>query len=105
MSIPKLFKIESVSCYLAKEIYNFDRGYFIGISSVRMREIIIKKKLQPDEYLFGLEISNSTILKKDQSLRKAQLYLTKEYVDNNVPKFKKNIDTNNYKYEIAPPEL
>jgi hypothetical protein len=102
MNTPKLYNIENTECYLAKEIYNFDRGYFVGISSVRMREIIIKKKLQPDEYLFGLEVSNGTILKKDQSLRKSQLYLTKEYVDNNVPKFKNTIDKTDYKYEISP---
>ena len=102
MSIPKLFKIESISCYLAKEIFNYDRSFFISCSAVRMREIIIKKKLQPEDFLFGLEVSNGTILKKDQSLRKSQLYLTKEYVDNNVPKFKNTITKTDYKYEIAP---
>ena len=102
MSIPKLFKIESISCYLAKEIFNYDRSFFVSCSSVRMREIIIKKKLQPEDFLFGLELSNGTISKKTEALRKAQLYLTKEYVDNNVPKFKNTITKTDYKYEIAP---
>jgi len=99
---PKLLKIEEIECYLAKDIFNYDRAFFIGINATRMRDIIIKKKLQPDEYLFGLELSNGTILKKEEKLRKAQIYLTKEYVHTNIPKYKKNIDKNDYKYDIAP---
>jgi hypothetical protein len=105
MTTPKLYKIENTECYLSKDIFNYDRAFFIGISSVRMREIIIKKKLQLEDYLFGLELSNGTIIKKDQTLRKAQLFLTKEYVENNVPKFKNTITKTDYKYEIAPSEL
>ena len=84
MLVPKLFNIDNIQCYLAKEIFEYDRAFFIGCSAVRMREIIIKKKLQPEDYLFGLELTNGTISKKSEALRKAQLYLTKEYVDNNV---------------------
>ena len=102
MSVPKLFNIDNFQCYLAKDIFNYDRAFFIGCSAVRMREIIIKKKLQPEDYLFGLELLNGTVLKKDQALRKAQLYLTKEYVENNIPKLKKTISKTDYKYEIAP---
>jgi len=104
---PILLKIDNIECYLAEDIYNYDRVFFTECSSIRLRSIIDKKRLIEDvHYIYGYySKTNNLWIKSKSSYPKAKLLLLTDYVENNVPKFKKNIDTNDYKYEIAPPEL
>jgi len=103
MDKPTSFKYEQFEVYSAKEVYNYDPVFFKGIKLTSFKKSIIDK--------FNL-IENTNYIKLIQkksiwnlvttAAPQAELFLTKQWVDTHVPKFKDNISNDDYECPPAP---
>lgn len=106
---PNVLKVDNQNVYNAEEIYNYDRRFFIGCPRVRV--IVEKKRLTEEDYLFGYyNKKREEWVKSTPNYPRAKLFLTEEYVIQNVPKMAISPEEQQqrqelYKYEEAPPIL
>jgi len=99
MSKPIVIQLDGHILYQAEELYNYDSVYFYGCS--RIRTIIDKKRLTEDDYIFGYVKDGEWII-SNKNYQKAKLLIKENWVNNNVPKFKEEINNNDYQYDEAP---
>jgi hypothetical protein len=71
--------------YDAENVKKQDTAYFYGCS--RTRNIVEKKKLQQQDYIYGTLKDNQWIV-ANPDYKKAKLLLTQKWIINNVPKLK-----------------
>jgi prophage antirepressor-like protein len=89
---PIAFVLNNIKVYEAINVYNYDPSFFLGCSRIRL--IINKKKLNDEDYIFGY-IKNGNWIKSKKTYSKAKLLLNATWVENNVPKLKITVQTNN----------
>ena len=100
---PISFKYEQFEVYSAEDVYTYDPVFFNGIKLTSFKKSIIDK--------FNL-IENTDYIKLIQkksiwnlvttAAPKAKLFLTKQWVDTHVPKFKDDISNDDYECPPAP---
>lgn len=99
MNKPQSISINNKTVFSAEELLNYDKGFFIGCSRVRL--IIEKKRLQENDYIFAYQKNNIWIISSYEYPR-AKLYLTEQYVITNVPKMMPEINSELYQYQETP---
>ena len=103
MAKPITFKYEDFNVYNAEDVMNYDPIYFKGCSN-RVRNILIKFKEMKEnvDYIWLYQKTDMSWNKSVATYKKAKLILINNWVEKNVPKFKKILDINDYKYPPAP---
>lgn len=103
MTKPDYIKIDGYKYYDANEVYDFDTPFFNGcLRSSRL--IIEKKKLEENNYIYAYKKGDEMII-STSSYKKAKLFLSKKWTENNVPKFMENGSLDDYEIPPAPSEI
>jgi len=83
-------KINNKEYYLADDVYKLEPTSFVGCSKTS-RLIVTNKKLKSNDYLYVKYIkSKNEWIPSEESYKVAKVLLSKEWVENNVNKFKNN---------------
>jgi hypothetical protein len=99
-----IYTFNNIKYYLADDVYIEEPISFIGCSK-NSRFIVKKKHLNDTEYIFMKYIkSSSEWVISEEKYKLAKLFITKEWVHNNLLKFKENKTDEDLKLEamIAP---
>jgi hypothetical protein len=97
MSKPKLISVDNNNYYLAKDIIEYDAPFFHG-ANTNIRDIIKKKNITKDNYIYSYIKNDKWIISKETYPR-SKLLLSESWVNSNVPKFivkNKKVIKNNY---------
>jgi len=104
---PQSITIDNKEYYVGSELMEYDKVYFTGCSRT-IRKIIDLKKIPQDKYAYG----NNNIKKggwrlSDNQIKppaKANLLLSKDWVESNVPKMMNGLDEKEVKEKYDCPE-
>lgn len=83
MEKPQKIKINDVEYYLANELYEFDKPYFIGCAKT-VRRIVEKKDIPKKFYEYVVKKNNKYEIGNEE-YNKAKLALKCEWVEENIP--------------------
>ena len=103
----QIITIKNIEYYLADDIYKMEPHSFIGCSKTS-RDIIVKKKLKPEDYIYMKYIKSTNEWSQSNSIyRLAKVLITKDWVHSNLIMFKTNKTDIDIKLEAlkAPPLL
>ena len=104
---PKTIEIDNTEYYIANDLKEYDPTYFFGCSKT-VRSIIDKKNIDVENYLYANESKLhgwKLVADKENPPPKAQLLLSKNWVQDNVSKFKIIKEDNDDELVDAPPLL
>lgn len=73
--------------YHVDDIFNFNPSYFYGCGK-NMRNILKRKKIDEDEYIFAYQKQGKWIV-SNSNYPRAKILFTEEFVYDNIPKFAK----------------
>ena len=101
---PTFFKYEDFNFYPAEEVLNYDPVFFKNhkITSKNIRDSIEIFNLIENNHFILLAKKKESWFKYERKYPKAKLFLTKEWVENNVPKFKDISNDDDYECPPAP---
>jgi hypothetical protein len=95
----KIYTFNKTEYYLADDVYAEEPISFIGCSK-NSRFIVKKKNLNENEYIYMKYIkSSSEWVLSEEKYKLAKLFITKEWVHNNLLKFKENKSDEDLKLE------
>ncbi|CCV02157.1 hypothetical protein IIV25_139R [Invertebrate iridovirus 25] len=96
-----------VEVYNLEDLIQFDQAYFYGCLK-RKREILIKKKISPQDYFYA-KITKKGWEESNESYSRAKILIKSDWVKSNVTKFVDKYDKENASTQIilkeAPPIL
>ncbi len=97
--------INGIEYYKADDVYSKNPAYFYGCVN-NPRNIIAKKNLSDDNYLYAYTKDNKLVL-SNKTYCRAKLFLSKTWVDNNVKGIDDTKDVNDIvnDVEMGPPEI
>ena len=104
MDKPTSFKYDNYEIYPAEEVLNYDPVFFKNhkIIAKNIRDIIKIFNLIENNHFILLAKKKESWFKYELKYPKAKLFLIKNWVENNVPKFKDNSNNNDYDCPPAP---
>ena len=85
MNKPVKIILQDNEYYLGEDIYEYDVCYFRGC--INVRDIIKKKKLQMNDYIYAYKKKDQWVISKENYAR-AKLLITTKWVEDNLPKDK-----------------
>ena len=101
---PTFFKYEDFNVYPAEEVLNYDPVFFKNhkITSKNIRDSIEIFNLIENNHFILLAKKKESWFKYERKYPKAKLFLTKEWVENNIPKFKDISNDDDYECPPTP---
>lgn len=97
--------INNIQYYKANDVYEKNTAFFYGCAN-NPRNIVAKKNIAPESYLYVKQKDNKWVL-SDKSYARAKLLLSKSWVDANVKGIDITKDNKEIKndVEMGPPEI
>jgi len=97
--------INNIQYYKANDVYEKNTAFFYGCAN-NPRNIVAKKNIAPESYLYVKQKDNKWVL-SDKSYARAKLLLSKSWVDANVKGIDVTNDNKDIKndVEMGPPEI
>jgi hypothetical protein len=84
-NIPNLYQIQNKAVYLIDDLQKYDCAFFYGFYR-KLRSFVTKKNLHKDDYIYAYQKKNEWVVTQNTDYFKAHLFLSKDWVENNVPK-------------------